>query len=84
MSTLYNQRGVWYLDTTFNNKRIRKSLHTTNYATAKKVARKAELEIRVDRFYGDEQKKKTSIDNTKRYYDISRDRMNFILQDGSL
>jgi len=49
-----------------------------------KKLRKAELEIRVDRFYGDEQKKKTNIDNTKRYYDISRDRMNFILKDGSL
>tara|TARA_Y100000296_G_C5131566_1_gene235839 strand:+ start:67 stop:510 length:444 start_codon:yes stop_codon:yes gene_type:complete len=49
-----------------------------------KKLRKAELEIKVDRFYGDELKKKTNIDNTKRYYDISRDRMNFILQDGSL
>jgi len=49
-----------------------------------KKLRKAELEIRADRFYGDELKKKTNINNTKRYYDISRDRLNFILQDGSL
>jgi hypothetical protein len=46
-----------------------------------KILRSPELEIRVDRFYGDNLKKKTDLDVSKRYYDISRDRLNFILQD---
>ena len=38
-----------------------------------KILRSPELEIRVDRFYGDNLKKKTDLDVSKRYYDISRD-----------
>ena len=45
MSTLYNQRGIWYLDTTINNRRIRRSLHTSNKSTAKKLAKSVEHEI---------------------------------------
>ena len=44
-----------------------------------KKLRKAELEIRVDRFYGDKPKGKKTIDNLKSYYDISRDRLNFVI-----
>ena len=45
-----------------------------------KKLRSPELEIRVDRFYGDNLKKKAVLDSSMRYYDISRDRLNFILQ----
>ena len=45
-----------------------------------KKLRSAELEIRVDRFYGMPPNKKMYLDQTKRFYDISRDRINFILQ----
>lgn len=45
MSTLYTQRGIWYLDITFNNKRIRKSLGTNKKEVARKVAKKAEEEL---------------------------------------
>ena len=45
MSTLYTQRNTWYLDITFNNKRIRKSLGTNKKEVARKLAKKAEEEI---------------------------------------
>ncbi len=45
-----------------------------------KKLRDAELEIRVDRFYGEKPKKRSYLDQTMRFYDISRDRLNFILQ----
>ena len=45
-----------------------------------KKLRSPELEIRVDRFYGDNPKKKSVLDSSMRYYDISRDRLNFILK----
>ena len=44
-----------------------------------KPLRKAALSIRVDRFYG-EKPKKHEINNSLRFYDISRDRLNFILK----
>ena len=43
-------------------------------------ARAKELEMRVDRFYGDKPKNKKEINNLQSFYDISRDRLNFILQ----
>ena len=42
--------------------------------------RKAALEIRVDRFYGEKPKNRKEINNSLRFYDISRDRLNFILK----
>ena len=45
-----------------------------------KPLRKAALSIRVDRFYGEKPKKKHEINNSLRFYDISRDRLNFILK----
>ena len=45
-----------------------------------KKLRVAELEIRVDRFYGTPPNKKVILDQSKRFYDISRDRINFILK----
>ena len=44
MSTLYNQRGIWYLDATINSKRIRKSLRTKEQSTAIKLAKQVENE----------------------------------------
>ena len=45
MSTLYNQRDIWYLDVTINSKRIRRSLHTKHKSTATKLAKQVENEI---------------------------------------
>ena len=45
MSTLYNQRGVWYLDATINSKRVRRSLRTKEKSTAIKLAKQVENEI---------------------------------------
>jgi integrase len=45
MSRLYLHRDKWYLDISVNNKRIRKSLHTTHKSTAKKVAKGVEDQI---------------------------------------
>ena len=45
-----------------------------------KKLRGAELEIRVDRFYGMPPNKKVFLDQSKRFYDISRDRLNFIVK----
>jgi len=45
-----------------------------------KKIRSPELEIRVDRFYGIMPKKKVFLDQSKRFYDISRDRLNFIVK----
>ena len=45
MSTLYNQREVWYLDVTIHSKRIRRSLHTKHKSTATKLAKQVENEI---------------------------------------
>ena len=45
-----------------------------------KRLRKATLEIRVDRFYGEQPKSKKTVDNLQSYYDVTRDRLNFILQ----
>ena len=45
-----------------------------------KKLRSAELEIRVDRFYGIMPKRKVVLDQSKRFYDISRDRLNFIVK----
>ena len=45
-----------------------------------KKLRKPALEIRVDRFYGEKPKNRKEINNSLRFYDISRDRLNFILK----
>ena len=52
MSTLYKQRGIWYLDTTINYKRTRKSLHTANYLTARKISKSIEMKIIREVFTG--------------------------------
>ena len=61
-------------------KEIKYNPKSGNIEFIPKKLRKAELEIRVDRFYGDKPKGKKTIDNLKSYYDISRDRLNFVLQ----
>ena len=45
-----------------------------------KKLREAELWIRVDRFYGMPPKGKVILDQSKRFYDVSRDRINFIIK----
>ena len=45
-----------------------------------KKLREAELWIKVDRFYGMPPKGKVVLDQSKRFYDVSRDRINFILK----
>ena len=45
-----------------------------------KKLRSAELEIKVDRFYGVPPTRKVVLDQSKRFYDISRDRINFIVK----
>ena len=45
-----------------------------------KRLRDPELWIKVDRFYGMPPNKKVYLDQTKRFYDISRDRINFIIR----
>jgi len=45
-----------------------------------KKLRAAELWIRVDRFYGMPPKGNVYLDQSKRFYDVSRDRINFILK----
>ena len=45
-----------------------------------KKLREAELWIKVDRFYGMPSNKKVVLDQSKRFYDVSRDRINFIVK----
>ena len=45
-----------------------------------KKLREAELWIKVDRFYGMPPKGKVVFDQSKRFYDVSRDRINFIVK----
>ena len=45
-----------------------------------KKLREAELWIKVDRFYGMPPKGKVILDQSKRFYDVSRDRINFIIK----
>jgi len=45
-----------------------------------KTLRKPEYEVKVDRFYGNEQKKSSLIDYHHRYYDLSADRVNLVLK----
>ena len=68
-----NERRIMHNSISFNPKKGRVEFFP-------KKLRSAELEIRVDRFYGMPPNKKVYLDQTKRFYDISRDRLNFILQ----
>ena len=45
MATLYQKRGIWYLTTSFDSKRISKSLRTRNKKTAKKLLPIVESEL---------------------------------------
>ena len=45
-----------------------------------KKLRDPELWIKVDRFYGMPPNKKVVLDQSKRFYDVSRDRINFIVK----
>ena len=45
-----------------------------------KKLRDPELWIKVDRFYGMPTNKKVVLDQSKRFYDVSRDRINFIIK----
>lgn len=45
-----------------------------------KLLRKPLFEVKVDRYYGDPQKKKIKIDYNHRYYDLTLDRVNLILK----
>ena len=68
-----NERRIMHNSIAFNPKKGRVEFFP-------KKLRSAELEIRVDRFYGMPPNKKVYLDQTKRFYDISRDRINFIIQ----
>ena len=68
-----DERPIRHNSITFNPKKGRIEFFP-------KKLRSAELEIRVDRFYGAPPNKRAYLDQTKRFYDISRDRLNFILQ----
>lgn len=45
-----------------------------------KLLRKPEYEVKVDRYYGNEKTKKSKIDYDHRYYDLTLDRVNFVLK----
>ena len=68
-----NERPILHNSIAFNPKKSRIEFFP-------KKLRSAELEIRVDRFYGAPPNKRAYLDQTKRFYDISRDRLNFILK----
>ena len=68
-----NERRIMHNSIAFNPKKGRVEFFP-------RKLRSAELEIRVDRFYGMPPNKKVYLDQTKRFYDISRDRINFIIQ----
>jgi|TARA_R110000824_G_scaffold72633_1_gene185249 hypothetical protein len=66
------EKLVHYCSLKFNNRK-------TKLEIIPRFLRKPELELRVDRFYGDTTKRKINIDYTKRYYDLIFDRINLIL-----
>tara|TARA_B100001750_G_scaffold247870_2_gene275302 strand:+ start:851 stop:1282 length:432 start_codon:yes stop_codon:yes gene_type:complete len=45
-----------------------------------KKLRKPEMEVRVDRYYGEHPEKSGKIDYNHRYYDLTMDRVNFVLK----
>jgi len=66
------ERLVGYTSLKFNNKKTKLEIFP-------RFLRKAVLELRVDRFYGNVKKRKIKIDYTRRYYDLIFDRINLIL-----
>ena len=66
------ERLVGYTSLKFNNKKTKLEIFP-------RFLRKAELELRVDRFYGETNKRKIKIDYTQRYYDLVFNRVNLIL-----
>lgn len=66
------EKLIHYSSLKFNNKK-------TKLEVFPRFLRKAELELRVDRFYGETNKRKVKIDYTQRYYDLIFDRINLIL-----
>ena len=69
-----DEKLVGYNNLKFNNKKTKLELMP-------KFLRKPELELRVDRFYGETTKNKLNIDYTHRYYDLVFDRINLFLEE---
>jgi len=46
-----------------------------------KLLRKPSYEVKVDRYYGNKLNKNRKIDYNNRYYDLTMDRVNFVLKD---
>ena len=75
-TTSYKEGDEIYLekkDVKFNKKKMRVEI-------LPKTLRKAILEFRVDRYYGDEVKGRIKADEQKYYYDTVMDRINIILK----
>ena len=68
-----NERPILHNSIAFNSKKGRVEIFP-------KKLRDPELWIKVDRFYGMPPNKKVVLDQSKRFYDISRDRLNFIVK----
>ena len=45
MATLYKNRGVWYITTSYDNQRLTRSLRTKDKKVAKKLKPVVELEL---------------------------------------
>ena len=45
MATIYKNRGVWYITTSYDNQRLTRSLRTKDKKVAKKLKAVVELEL---------------------------------------
>jgi len=68
-----DERPILHNSVVFNSKKGRVEFFP-------KKLRDPELWVKVDRFYGTPPNKKVILDQSKRFYDVSRDRINFILK----
>ena len=68
-----DERPILHNSVVFNSKKGRVEFFP-------KKLRDPELWIKVDRFYGMPPKGKVILDQSKRFYDVSRDRLNFIVK----
>lgn len=63
-----------------NYGKIRYNMKDNNIEINPKFMRKALLSLRVDRFYGNSKFKVRNIDYHNRFYDLTRDRINLVLE----
>ena len=68
-----DERPILHNSVVFNSKKGRVEFFP-------KKLRDPELWVKVDRFYGTPPNKKVILDQSKRFYDVSRDRINFIVK----